>query len=62
MRLTREMVADMCFIAQRGAQLQAEATSNLPTSKARVLELHSEELIACKLRLEEYLTKTDIKE
>ena len=56
------MREQLIFMAERVNALRNQASSNFPDSLFRVQDVYHEELITYKIKLEELLEETDIKE
>ena len=61
LKLTDELTMEVRMMGRRGFQLQELAWANYPYSYNRVMRLHSDEMVANKLRYEEMLSMTDDK-
>ena len=62
MRHSTQMREELNLIWERKEALWNEAFSNFPESHIQVKNVHHEELIAYKVKLEELFEETDIKE
>ena len=62
MRHSTQMREELNFIIPRVKALRNQAFSNFPESYVRVRDFYNEELNAYKVKLEELLEETDIKE